>query len=92
MVNLGSQEEISIRALAERVRDMVQSDSEIVFVPYERAYGPGFDDMPRRIPDLTRAKELIGWEPKCSIDEMILQVAAFLRAAPSDPTPHSLVG
>jgi len=79
VVNLGSQEEISIRGLAERVRDIVQSDSKIVYVPYEEAYGPGFDDMQRRIPDLTRAKELIGWEPKYSIDEIILQVSAFVR-------------
>ena len=92
VVNLGSQEEISIGALAERVRDIVQSNSKIVCIPYEKAYGPGFDDMRRRIPELTRAKEFIGWEPKYSIDEIILQVAAFLRTAPSDPTTYSLIG
>src|SRR5215212_7822461 len=81
VVNLGSQEEISIRALAAQVRDTLRSNSEIVYVSYEEAYGPGFDDMPRRVPDLTRAKELIEWEPKYSTDEMILQVANFRQAA-----------
>jgi len=82
VVNLGSQEEISIRALAELVRDTLCSNSEIVYVPYEEAYGPGFDDMPRRVPDLNRAKKLIEWKPKYSTDEMILQVANFMQAAP----------
>jgi len=79
VVNLGSQEEVSIRALAERVRDILCSSSEIVYIPYEEAYGPGFDDMRRRVPDLTRAKDLLGWEPKYSIDETIMQIAAHMR-------------
>ena len=79
VVNLGSQEEVSIRALAARVRDILHSDSEIVYIPYEEAYGAGFDDMQRRIPDLTRAKDLTGWAPKHSIDEIILEVAAHMR-------------
>src|SRR5215216_557107 len=79
VVYLGSQEEVSIRALAERVRDILCSSSEIVYIPYEEAYGPGFDDMRRRVPDLTRAKDLLGWEPKYSIDETIMQIAAHMR-------------
>src|ERR671916_2312297 len=79
VVNLGSQEEISIRALAARVRDILHSDSEIVYIPYEEAYGAGFDDMQRRIPDLTRAKDLMGWAPKHSIDEIISEVAAHMK-------------
>src|SRR5215211_692771 len=79
VVNLGSQEEVSIRALAERVRDTLGSNSEIVYIPYEEAYGPGFDDMRRRVPDLTRAKDLLGWEPKYSIDETIMQIAAHMQ-------------
>jgi len=79
VINLGSQEEISIRALAARVRDILHSDSEIVYIPYEEAYGAGFDDMQRRIPDLTRAKDLMGWAPKHSIEEIISEVATHMR-------------
>ena len=75
VVNLGHQEEVTIEDLARRVIELCKSDSRIEYVPYERAYGAGFDDMRRRVPDLTRAKELIGWEPRYSLDDMILQVA-----------------
>ncbi|MDR2438252.1 MAG: GDP-mannose 4,6-dehydratase [Planctomycetaceae bacterium] len=71
VVNLGSNEEISIRKLAERVISILGSQSTMVFVSYEDAYGPGFDDMRRRIPDLKRAKELLGWTPKISLNEII---------------------
>ncbi|MDR1142263.1 MAG: GDP-mannose 4,6-dehydratase [Planctomycetaceae bacterium] len=71
VVNLGSNEEISIKKLAERVISILGSQSTMVYVPYEDAYGPGFDDMRRRIPDLRRAKELLGWTPKISLDEII---------------------
>ncbi|MDR2754458.1 MAG: GDP-mannose 4,6-dehydratase [Planctomycetaceae bacterium] len=71
VVNLGSNEEISIRKLAERVISILGSQSAMVYVSYEDAYGPGFDDMRRRIPDLKRAKELLGWMPKISLDEII---------------------
>src|SRR5215211_2259734 len=81
VVNLGSQEEVSILALAQRVRDVLHSDSEIVYVPYEKAYGPGFDDMRRRIPDLARAKNMIGWAPKHSIEDTISEVAAHMKVA-----------
>ena len=81
VVNLGSQEEVSIRALAQRVREVLHSDSEIVYVPYEKAYGPGFDDMRRRIPDLARAKNMIGWAPKHSIEDTISEVAAHMKVA-----------
>ncbi|MDR3199666.1 MAG: GDP-mannose 4,6-dehydratase [Planctomycetaceae bacterium] len=71
VVNLGSNEEISIRKLAERVISILGSQSAMVYISYEDAYGPGFDDMRRRIPDLRRAKELLGWAPKISLDEII---------------------
>jgi UDP-glucose 4-epimerase len=71
VVNLGSNEEISIRKLAERVISILGSQSTMEYVSYEDAYGPGFDDMRRRIPDLKRVKELLGWSPKISLDEII---------------------
>jgi UDP-glucose 4-epimerase len=75
VVNIGSQEEISINELALRVKELCESTSEIVFIPYESAYGPGFDDMRRRIPDLSRAREFINWSPRHNIDDIIRQVA-----------------
>ena len=75
VVNLGSNEEVSIRQLAERVIAITGSHSEIRYVPYEQAYGPGFDDMLRRIPDLTRAKELLGWTPKTPLAAVIRLLA-----------------
>ena len=80
VVNIGSQEEVSIRELAERVRRHCGSKSEIVHLSYDEAYGPGFDDMRRRVPDLTRVKELIGWTPKHNLDAIITQVADFLKS------------
>jgi UDP-glucose 4-epimerase len=71
VVNLGSNQEISIQKLAERVISIFGSQSTMVYVSYEDAYGPGFDDMRRRIPDLKRAKELLNWSPKISLDEII---------------------
>ena len=79
VVNIGSQEEVTIQELAERVKVACKSKSEIVHVPYDDAYGPGFDDMRRRVPDLTRVKELIGWTPKHNLDAIITQVAESLR-------------
>src|SRR3954453_23774694 len=69
--NIGSTEEVSILELAERVLEHTESESEIVFVPYEEAYEEGFEDMPRRIPDISRIRELIGWEPSHTLDEII---------------------
>lgn len=81
VVNLGTQEETSIRDLAERVRRLCESDSEIRYVPYEDAYGHGFDDMMRRVPDLTRAQDLIGWCPRYGLDDIIRHVADYIRAS-----------
>jgi nucleoside-diphosphate-sugar epimerase len=75
VVNLGSQEEVTILDLARRIKHLTNSNSEIVLVPYEHAYGPGFDDMKRRVPDITRAEELLGWKPSHSLDEIISEMA-----------------
>ena len=74
MFNIGSTEEISIIQLAERIREATQSESEIVLVPYSEAYGEGFEDMPRRVPDLTRIQSTLGWAPTLSLDEIIADV------------------
>ena len=84
VVNLGSEEEITIGDLARRVRELCDSDSEIQFIPYEQAYGAGFDDMMRRIPDLTRVRDLIGWEPTHGTDDIIRQVIDYMRSEDED--------
>jgi len=61
--NLGSNEEVSIYELARLVKELTGSQSEIVFVPYDEAYRPGFEDVQRRLPDLTKAEDLIGYRP-----------------------------
>lgn len=79
VINLGSQEEVSIIELANRVVEMTKSRSAIHFVPYDRAYGPGFDDMRQRIPDLTRAESILRWGPAHRLDEIIRSVIDDLR-------------
>jgi UDP-glucose 4-epimerase len=81
VINLGSQEEISIMNLAWKIKKLTGSNSEIVLIPYEQAYGPGFDDMRRRVPDITRAKQLLRWEPSRTLDEIILEMAEGVASA-----------
>jgi UDP-glucose 4-epimerase len=76
VVNLGSDAEITILQLAEQVRDTLGSCSEIQFVPYDLAYRPGFEDMERRVPDLGKAKRLIGYTPTRSLDDVIRDIQA----------------
>jgi UDP-glucose 4-epimerase len=74
VINLGSQEEVSMLELAHRVIAATGSASTIRMVPYDEAYGAGFDDMRRRVPDITRARDLIGWAPTRSLDDIIRSV------------------
>jgi UDP-glucose 4-epimerase len=74
-VNLGGETEISIIDLAARIITLLESRSSIIRVPYEEAYGPGYEDMRRRVPDNTRARHLIGFDPHASVDEIIRLVA-----------------
>jgi UDP-glucose 4-epimerase len=78
--NLGNNEEVTIRSLAERIKEHTGSNSPIRIIPYEQAYEAGFEDMPRRVPDLTKIKELIGYEAKVGLDEIIRRVVTDLRA------------
>lgn len=74
--NVGSTEEITIHQLAERVRDRAGSKSEIKLIPYSEAYAEGFEDMPRRIPDVGRLFETVGFKPERTLDEIIADVIA----------------
>jgi len=78
--NVGSTEEVSIQELAEQVRDAAGSESEVAFVPYEEAYEEGFEDMRRRIPDLSKIKGLLGWEPTMGLNETLSDVIEAQRA------------
>ena len=80
--NIGSNQEVTIRFLAERVRSLAGSDSEIVCVPYEKAYGEGFEDMPRRVPDISKIGSLIGYRPTRSLDQILESVIAYFRDSP----------
>ena len=72
--NVGNTEEISILALAERVRDLTGGRSEIVTIPYDQAYETGFEDMPRRVPDLAKISHLIGFAPTVGLNEILARV------------------
>jgi UDP-glucose 4-epimerase len=78
--NIGSTAEVAIRDLAERVKTLSGSGSPIHYVPYEQAYEAGFEDMPRRNPDISKIHKLIGYEPRQSLDDIIRRVIEDMRA------------
>jgi UDP-glucose 4-epimerase len=91
--NVGSTEEVSIRDLAERVIRISGSSSGIRYVPYEEAYADGFEDMRRRVPDISRIGSLTGWSPKRTLDEIIAEMVELGRVgdlAPQTPARSPL--
>ena len=83
IINVGSQEEVSIMDLAERVIERTGSGSDISLVPYDEAYEEGFEDMDRRVPDLSKVQRKIGWAPTRSLDQIIDDVARSRSVAGS---------
>ena len=77
--NVGNGQEISILGLAEKIKEMTGSQSEIVKVPYDQAYGAGFEDMPRRVPDITKLQKFTGYEPKVQLTEILTRVIAHFQ-------------
>jgi UDP-glucose 4-epimerase len=77
--NIGSNEEISIAGLAERVRDRAGSQSDIQYISYEEAYEAGFEDFRRRVPSLDKIKHTIEWEPTTPLDVTLDQMIAYQR-------------
>jgi len=77
--NIGNGNEITIGELAEKVKKMTGSSSEIVMVPYEKAYEAGFEDMPRRVPDIGRIQSLVGYRPTVELDETLTRVIEHFR-------------
>jgi UDP-glucose 4-epimerase len=99
VVNIGSVEEISIATLAQRVKQRTASASPIIFVPYDRAYEPGFEDMPRRLPSIEKLERLTGFLPGIplneSIDRVIADISGRLPISPAvapahAPQPHTI--
>lgn len=78
--NVGNDREISIGELAVKVRTLADSDSEIRFVPYTQAYGADFEDMPRRVPDISKLQQLVGYQPKVQLDEIVMRTIDYWRA------------
>jgi UDP-glucose 4-epimerase len=79
--NIGNGKEISIGDLAERIKTLTGSASPIVKIPYEQAYEAGFEDMPRRVPDISKIRALVGYEPTVELDEILTRVIASFRTA-----------
>ena len=82
VVNLGNNEEISMLGLARRIRSLTRTRSKIVLVSYDKAYSVGFEDMQRRVPDLARARRLIGYRPKATLDDILKSVIGSMLPQP----------
>ena len=77
--NIGNPKAISIQELAEKVKKLTGSNSPILHIPYEKAYEKGFEDMRHRAPDITKIKELIGFQPKVDLDEMLANIIKYFE-------------
>ncbi|MBI4539307.1 MAG: GDP-mannose 4,6-dehydratase [Gemmatimonadetes bacterium] len=78
--NVGHTKDVTIRDLAKIVKELTASESEIVFVPFEEAYAPGFEDIPQRVPDISKLAELIGYRPTLDLPEMLEHIIVDCRA------------
>jgi len=77
--NVGNNKEVTINELAQKVKEMTDSDSEIEHIPYEKAYGPGFEDMQRRCPSIKKINKLIGFKPSYDLEAMIQSVIDYFK-------------
>jgi UDP-glucose 4-epimerase len=78
--NVGSTHEVTILQLAEKIKELTGSKSNITFVPYDQAYEEGFEDMMRRVPDISKINKLIGYEPKITLDETLKSVIDYQQS------------
>jgi UDP-glucose 4-epimerase len=81
VINIGNNFEISIRELAQKIIAETNSTSEIVYVPYEEAYGHGFEDMERRVPNIDLIKQLVGWKPQRDLSTMIQDISSEMKSS-----------
>lgn len=82
VINIGNNAEISINDLAKRVIEETNSKSEVIFVSYEEAYGDGFEDMERRVPNIDLINQLVGWKPQRDLSTMIADISAEMIRDP----------
>ena len=87
--NIGSQEEITVEELAQKVIRLTKSPSRIQYVPYEEAYEEGYEDMPRRVPDTSKIHALIGFRPTMNLDQIIASVVETMGGRLSAALPHA---
>jgi len=85
--NIGGGREITMNELAWLVKEKAASSSEIVHIPYDQAYEEGFEDMPRRVPDITKISRLLGWRPSLDVEQIVERVIEFQRTGTSFETP-----
>jgi UDP-glucose 4-epimerase len=78
--NIGGEGETTIQQLAEKIIANTKSQSTVTFTPYNQAYPAGFEDMQRRVPDITKAKNALNWKPERNLDQIISDVAASFSA------------
>lgn len=92
VVNIGTDQEISIEGLAQRVKERTNSASPIHYIPYEQAYERGFEDMHRRVPSLEKLERLVSFRPATSLNEIVDRVVAFFRqkAEPEWAMPNAM--
>jgi UDP-glucose 4-epimerase len=79
VINIGNTEEVTIGRLAERIRELTGSRSPIALIPYDEAYESGFEDMPRRVPDLSKITAMIGYKPSHTLEDILVQVIDYFR-------------
>ena len=77
--NIGNDHEVTINELARKVKEMTGSDSVIEHIPYEKAYGPGFEDMERRCPNISKLRDAIGFEPSYDLEVIIHSVIDYFK-------------
>ena len=83
MFNIGSDEEVTILHLTERIVALTESRSEIRLIPFEEAYTTGFEDIPRRVPDTSKIRALTGWSPRRRLDDILIETIAHVRSEPN---------
>ena len=88
VINVGNTDEISIEALAQLVKQRTRSSSPIEFIPYDRAYEPGFEDMMRRVPNVDKLQALTGFRPQTPLTEIIDRVTAYFQSK-SEPVSQA---
>lgn len=78
--NIGTDEEVSVTELARRIIELTESPSRMEYIPYEDAFGPGFEDMPRRVPDLGKIRNLVGYQPEVSLNDLLSRTIEHIVA------------